>query len=121
MPYDTGARVKLTRDVPVTAVGAVTTGGFPGALYLAEGLAGVVTGVTKGGGGTAEDMLASFDQQIRDSHLPGFSAALVDDLRQQFIQRGAFATGIGTPTRYKVRFENGFVLDGLEENWLAAA
>ncbi|GAA1388279.1 hypothetical protein GCM10009639_14570 [Kitasatospora putterlickiae] len=117
MAYDTGARVRLTREVQVTAHGTAAGGGFPGALFLAEGLAGIVTGVEQGSGGVAQDRLASFDEQVR--HLPGLTAGLFEDLRQQAIRAGVFGSGAGTRTSYKVQFANGFVLDGLEEDWLA--
>ncbi|MFF2350626.1 hypothetical protein ACFVVL_12660 [Kitasatospora sp. NPDC058115] len=118
MPYDTGARVKLTREVQLTAHGTATAGGFPGALFLAEGLTGVVIEVGKGVGGVAQDHLAAFDHQVRGSHLSGFAAGLVDDLRQQVIRMSAHGPGAGARSTYKVRFDNGFVLDGLDEDRL---
>ncbi|MEU6237532.1 hypothetical protein, partial [Kitasatospora sp. NPDC047058] len=47
MPYETGAKVKLTRDAQVTGVDTVARMGFPGPLFLAEGLTGTVTGVRR--------------------------------------------------------------------------
>lgn len=44
MPYETGAKVKLTRDVQLTANDTAARIGFPGPLCLAEGLQGIVTG-----------------------------------------------------------------------------
>ncbi|MEU9048251.1 MULTISPECIES: hypothetical protein [unclassified Kitasatospora] len=121
MPYETGAKVKLTRDTQVTSGDPAARTGVPGPLFLAEGLGGVVTGVTKEAGGVAQDHLASFDQQIRGTRLDGFAAHLVEDLRQQVIRHGAFDGAVGARIRYRVRFENGFVLDGLEEDWLTKA
>ncbi len=116
MPYDTGARVRLTRDVQVTAAG----GAFPGPLFLGGGLAGVVTGVAQDNGG-GRNYLAEFDEQVRGAHLSGFATGLLDDLRQQVARAGGAGTGGAARTRYKVRFENGFVLDGLEEEALTVA
>ncbi|MGW0885191.1 hypothetical protein [Streptomyces sp. NPDC002671] len=123
MPYEIGAKVKLTRDVQVTADGTAARIGFPGPLFLAGGLAGIVTdtGLAKEAGGASQDMLANFDQQIRDVRLEGFAAGLVEDLRQRVIGPGAFDAGVGAQIRYRVRFENGFVLGGLEEGWLTGA
>ncbi|MFF8770641.1 hypothetical protein [Kitasatospora sp. NPDC015120] len=120
MPYDTGSRVRLTREVQVTAHGTAAGGGFSGALFLAEGLAGIVTGVTQGSAGAAQDHLAAFDQQLRGGQLPSFAAGLVDDLRQQVVRMSLHGTAAGARTTYKVQFANGFVLDGLEEDWLAS-
>ncbi|MFF4380997.1 hypothetical protein [Kitasatospora sp. NPDC001547] len=122
MPYETGATVRLTRDVQVTAQAA----GLPGPLFLAEGLLGIVTGSAQqeaGGGGAAQAALASFDQQMRGARFDGFTSHVMNDIRQKFIQAGATDTGSGpgARTRYRVRFENGFVLDGLEEGSLARA
>ncbi|MFF7454450.1 hypothetical protein [Kitasatospora sp. NPDC008115] len=113
--------MRLTREVQVTAHGAAAGGGFPGALFLAEGLTGIVTAVSQGSAGAYQDHLAAFEQQVRGSHLSGFAAGMVDDLRQQVIRMSLQGTGAGARTTYKVRFDNGFVLDALEEDWLAAA
>ncbi|MEV7021790.1 hypothetical protein [Kitasatospora sp. NPDC093558] len=116
MAYETGARVRLTRDFQVTAAGSV-----PGPLCLAEGLAGIVVGSTKEAGGVDQDRLASFDQQMRGYRFDGFAASLVEDLRQKVTRLGAFDAGAGGRTTYRVRFDNGFVLGGLEEDWLTGA
>ncbi|MFI8460227.1 hypothetical protein [Kitasatospora sp. NPDC085464] len=121
MPYETGAKVKLTRDVQVTADGGAARGGSPGPLFLAEGLQGIVTGSAKEAGGGAQGHLASFDQQIRGQQFDPFAASLIDNLRQRVIQHSAYDGGAGARIRYRVRFENGFVLDGLEEEWLTGA
>ncbi|MFJ9445924.1 hypothetical protein ACIRRH_29315 [Kitasatospora sp. NPDC101235] len=121
MPYETGAKVRLTRDVQVTADGTAARTGFPGPLFLAEGLQGIVTGSAKEAGGVAQDHLASFDQQIRGRQFDPFAAGLIENLRQQVIQHSGYDGGAGARIRYKVRFENGFVLDGLEEDWLTGA
>ncbi|MEU1287647.1 hypothetical protein [Kitasatospora sp. NPDC005856] len=122
MPYEIGAKVKLTRDVQVTAGGTGAGTGFPGSLSLAGGLAGIVTGSTPEAGGVSSDMLASFDRQTRGVRLDAFAAGLLDDARQRLIGQGAFGAGAGGGgTRYRVRFENGFVLDGLEEGVLTEA
>ncbi|MFB7471654.1 hypothetical protein [Kitasatospora sp. NPDC056184] len=120
MPYSAGANVRLTREVQVTAGGAAAGAGSPGALFLAEGLVGIVTGVANEARGAAQAALAEFDQQVRGSHFSGFTAHVVDGLRQQIIQQGAFDTGAGARAQYRVRFENGFVLDGLDEDCLTA-
>ncbi|MCG6495510.1 hypothetical protein [Kitasatospora sp. A2-31] len=121
MPYEPGAKVKLTRDTQVTGDGTAGRAGLPGPLFLAQGLEGVVTGVAAGAGGAAEAALAAFDQQIGGARFDGFTTHLLDNLRQQVIGNGASAAGAGSRTRYRVRFVNGFVLDGLEEDWLAGA
>lgn len=122
MSYETGAKVKLTRDVQVTGDGAAARTGFPGPLFLAGGLEGVVTVVTReGAGGGLQDELAAFEKRIRDGQFQGFAAHLVEDLRQQLIRHGAFDTVAGTRIRYGVRFENGFVLHGLEADVLTEA
>jgi hypothetical protein len=121
MPYETGAKVKLTRDAQVTADGASSGTGFPGPLFLAEGLKGIVTDVTREAGGVAQDNLALFEQQVRGAQLDGFAAGLVEGLRQRVVQAGGVDTGIGARITYKVRFENGFVLNGLAEDWLTEA
>ncbi|MFE6848950.1 hypothetical protein [Streptomyces sp. NPDC057686] len=121
MPYETGARVKLTKDVQVTANETAARIGFPGPLCLAEGLEGIVTGSAKEAGGVAQDGLAEFERQIRGVQFDGFTADLIDNLRQQIIQHGGFGAGVGAQIRYRVRFENGFVLGGLEEDWLTRA
>ncbi|MBO1416454.1 hypothetical protein [Streptomyces sp. FH025] len=72
-------------------------------------------------GGPVQDHLASFDQQLRNARLDGFAASLVGDLRQQLVQAGGAGTGAGARTTYRVRFENGFVLGGLEEARLTSA
>ncbi|TYC66585.1 hypothetical protein EH183_42105 [Streptomyces sp. CB01881] len=122
MPYETGAKVKLTRDVQVTADDTAARIGLPGPLSLTEGLEGIVTGSAKEArGGMAQDALAAFDQQVRPGQFDAFTAGLLDNLRQQIIRHGAFDAGAGARVRYTVRFENGFVLDGLEEDWLTRA
>ncbi|MEU3772822.1 hypothetical protein AB0F11_06355 [Streptomyces sp. NPDC032472] len=121
MPYETGAKVKLTRDVQLTSDDAAARIGFPGPLFLAEGLEGIVTGAAKGAGGFAQEQAAIFEQQVREAALTGLAAGLADQLRQQVIGHGAYAAGVGGRIRYRVRFENGFVLDGLEEDWLTAS
>lgn len=122
MPYETGAKVKLARDVQVSAHDGVGRSGFPGPLFLAEGLAGIVAGsATQAGGVGGQDALASFDQQVRGIRTDPFTAGLLDDLRQRVVQHSAFDGGGGSRIRYRVRFENGFVLDGLEEDWLTRA
>ncbi|MGW0771706.1 hypothetical protein [Streptomyces sp. NPDC002676] len=121
MPYEAGTRVMLTRDVQVTADDTATRGGVPGPLFLAEGLAGTVMGSTTEAGRAGQDYLASFDQQIRGHRFDAFAASLIDDLRQNVARVGAVNAGAGARTTYRVRFDNGFVLDGLEEGWLARA
>ncbi|MFF8837619.1 hypothetical protein [Streptomyces sp. NPDC015130] len=122
MPYETGAKVKLTRDVQVTANDTAGRIGFPGPLCLAEGLVGVVTGsANEAGGGLAQDGLAEFERQVRGAQFDAFTAGVIDNLRQQIIQRGGIDAGVGTQIRYRVRFDNGFVLGGLDEGWLTAA
>ncbi|MFD8752864.1 hypothetical protein ACFV0O_18065 [Kitasatospora sp. NPDC059577] len=121
MPYEIGAKVRLTGDVQVTADGTAAGAGFPGPLFLAGGLAGIVTGSTKEAGRVSQDMLASFDRQVRDSRLQGFAADLVEGLRQRVVVPGAFDAGAGAQIRYTVRFENGFVLGGIEEGRLTGA
>ncbi|MGW4892900.1 hypothetical protein ACWEQL_11675 [Kitasatospora sp. NPDC004240] len=120
MPYEIGAKVRLTRDVQVTADGTAARLDVPGPLFLAQGLTGVVTGSAKEAGGASQDMLASFEQQIRGARFDSFTAGLMDDIRQRIIAAGASAPGAGARIGYRVRFENGFVLDGLEEGWLTA-
>ncbi|MER6400752.1 hypothetical protein ACFWA9_35700 [Kitasatospora sp. NPDC059973] len=121
MPYEIGAKVRLTRDVQVSADGMTAGTGLPGPLFLAGGLTGIVSGSAVQAGGASPDMLASFDQQVRGSRFDSFTAGLIDDLRQRVIGMGAVGAGAGARTRYTVRFENGFVLGGLEEDWLAGA
>ncbi|GAA2810120.1 hypothetical protein RMN57_07305 [Kitasatospora sp. CM 4170] len=123
MPYQPGAKVKLTRDTQVTGDGPAGRPGLPGPLFLAQGLEGIVTGVAEGPGGVAEAALASFDQQIGGARFDAFTTHMLENLRQQVIGNGAFAAGAGSGarTRYRVQFVNGFVLDGLEEDWLAGA
>ncbi|MFE1547746.1 hypothetical protein [Streptomyces sp. NPDC058718] len=121
MPYETGAKVRLTRDVQVTADGTAARNGFPGPLYLAEGLGGVVTGLTNEAGGGAQDHLADFDQRFRDSRFDDHAARFIGEIRQQLVRQGGFDSGVGARIRYKVRFENGFVLSGVEEDWLTGA
>ncbi|WP_328953449.1 hypothetical protein [Kitasatospora purpeofusca] len=121
MPYAIGARVKLTRDVPVTADGRTAGTGSPGPLSLATGLTGTVTGAAQDSGGTADALRASFDEQLRGARLDSFAAGLVDDLRQRVIAATAPGTGTGTGTSYRVRFDNGFILDGLDESSLTPA
>ncbi|MFD7977348.1 hypothetical protein [Streptomyces sp. NPDC059071] len=121
MPYETGAKVRLTRDVQVTGNDAAAGAGGPGPLFLAEGLQGVVTGSARAAGGMAQDALASFDQQVGGQRFDGFTTALIGDLRQRLIQQGAFDAVVGDRIGYRVRFENGFVLDGLQEDCLTRA
>ncbi|CAN3984671.1 hypothetical protein [Kitasatospora purpeofusca] len=135
MSYAIGARVKLTRDVPVTADGRASGLGATGPLSLAGGLAGTVTGAgqasagTAGTTGTADALRASFEEQVRGARLDSFATALVDDLRQRVIAATGPGTGFGvgagtapgTGTGYRVRFDNGFILDGLDESALAPA
>ncbi|OAR25245.1 hypothetical protein A8W25_06240 [Streptomyces sp. ERV7] len=121
MPYETGATVKLARDVQVSANDTAVRVGFPGPLFLAEGLEGIVTGATKEATGFAQQQAALLDQQIRAALLAGFAADLVDQLRRQIIGHGAYDAGVGAQITYKVRFANGFVLDGLGEDWLTEA
>ncbi|MFF3621024.1 hypothetical protein [Streptomyces sp. NPDC002467] len=121
MPYETGAKVKLTRDVQVTANDTPGRVGFAGPLWLAEGLQGVVTGSATEAGSMTQQALAEFEQQVRGVRFDGFTAGVIDNLRQQIIQHGGLGAGVGAQIRYKVRFENGFVLGGLEEGWLTQA
>ncbi|MFJ7068146.1 hypothetical protein [Streptomyces sp. NPDC101115] len=121
MPYETGAKVRLTRDVQVTGNTAAAGTSGPGPLYLAEGLQGVVTGSARGAGGPAQEALASFDQQLGANRFDSFTTAMLDDLRQRLIRQGAFDSVVGDRVGYRVRFENGFVLDGLQEDWLTRA
>ncbi|MFB8238719.1 hypothetical protein ACFC58_19410 [Kitasatospora purpeofusca] len=123
MPYPIGAKVKLTRDVPVTADGRAAGIGFPGPLSLATGLTGTVTGAGQASTGTADALRASFEEQLRGARLDSFATALVDDLRQRVIAATApgAGPGAGTGTSYRVRFDNGFVLDGLDESALTPA
>ncbi|MFJ2864025.1 hypothetical protein [Kitasatospora sp. NPDC087314] len=121
MPYEAGTRVRLTRDAQVTTGDTVTRGGVPGPLFLAEGLAGTVMGSTTEVGRAGQDHLASFDQQVRGHRFDAFAASLIDDLRQNVARLGAFDAGASARTTYRVRFDNGFVLDGLEEGWLTQA
>ncbi|MEW2416388.1 hypothetical protein AB0953_22055 [Streptomyces sp. NPDC046866] len=122
MPYETGAKVKLTREVQVTSDGTAAGAGFAGPLFLAEGLEGIVTGSAGEAGGFAREHEV-LDQQIREGRLKGFTADLVEQLRQQVVGQALYGTGagVGTGIRYRVRFENGFVLDGLGEDCLTAA
>ncbi|MEU7074012.1 hypothetical protein AB0B30_32125 [Streptomyces narbonensis] len=121
MPYEIGAKVKLTRDVQVTAIDTAGGIGFPGPLCLAEGLQGVVTGSADEAGGVVRDGLAEFERQVRGVQFDRFTAGVIDNLRQQIIRQGGIDAGVGTQIRYRVRFENGFVLGGLEEGWLTGA
>ncbi|MEU8925044.1 hypothetical protein AB0D10_29595 [Kitasatospora sp. NPDC048545] len=121
MPYEIGARVRLARDVQVTADGTAARGGLPGPLFLAEGLQGIVMGSATEAGGVAQDHLASFDRQVRGRQFDPFAAGLIENLRQQVVQHSAYGGGAGARTTYRVRFENGFVLDGLDEDRLAGA
>ncbi|MFD9410127.1 hypothetical protein ACFWBN_24375 [Streptomyces sp. NPDC059989] len=122
MPYETGAKVKLTRDVQLTANDTAARIGFPGPLCLAEGLEGIVTGSAKeAGGGMAQDGLAEFERRVRGVQFDGHTAGIIDNLRQQIIRHGGLDAGVGAQIRYRVRFENGFVLGGLEEGWLTEA
>ncbi|WP_327732975.1 hypothetical protein OG749_02985 [Streptomyces nojiriensis] len=121
MPYETGAKVKLTRDVQLTANDTAARIGFPGPLCLAEGLEGIVTGSAKEAGGVAQDGLAEFERRVRGVQFDGHTAGIIDNLRQQIIRHGGLDAGVGAQIRYRVRFENGFVLGGLEEGWLTEA
>lgn len=120
MPYETGAKVKLTRDVQVAANDAGARGGYP-ALFPAEGLVGIITGAAKETGGFAQEQAALLEQQIRTGQFSGY--AVLEQLRQQIIGPAAYGAGVGvgSQVRYRVRFENGFVLDGLGEDWLTQA
>ncbi|MFJ8132294.1 hypothetical protein [Streptomyces hydrogenans] len=119
MPYETGAKVRLTRDVRVAG------GGSPGALSLAEGLEGFVEGFTEGApsGGIAQSALDEVERITRASRSTGFSAAMMDQVREQVTRHAAAYTppGAGDRTGYRVRFVNGFVLDGVDEDALARA
>ncbi|MER5350214.1 hypothetical protein ABT093_07770 [Kitasatospora sp. NPDC002551] len=122
MPYEIGAKVKLTRDVQITPGGTTAGTGLPGPLSLAAGLTGTVTASAREAGGASQDYLASFDQQLRGSRLDPFTAGLVADLRQRVIDATTSAPGAGTgQIRYTVRFDNGFALGGLDEAWLTPA
>ncbi|MFD8416159.1 hypothetical protein ACFV2Q_31175 [Streptomyces sp. NPDC059650] len=121
MPYEIGAKVRLTRDVQITANDAPVRIGFPGPLFLGEGLEGIVTGAGQAASSFAQEQVAMFDQQIRQVQLTGFAASLVEQFRQQVVGHGSYDAGVGSQTRYKVRFENGFVLDGLGEDGLTRA
>ncbi|RKT09756.1 hypothetical protein BX285_6860 [Streptomyces sp. 1114.5] len=121
MPYEIGAKVKLTRDVQVTADDTAARSGLPGPLSLAAGLAGIVSGSAQEAGGAATNWVAAFDREVRPGQLQGFAAGLVQNLRQQVVAQGGHDGGVGARIRYRVRFENGFVLDGIEEDWLAGA
>ncbi|BFV60439.1 hypothetical protein KCMC57_up55430 [Kitasatospora sp. CMC57] len=88
MAYASGARVRLTRDVQVTGDDTAARTGRPGPLFLAEGLAGVVTGSTKEAGGVPQDNLASFEQAARGGQFDSFTAGLIDDLHQRVIRMG---------------------------------
>ncbi|WP_030396187.1 hypothetical protein [Kitasatospora purpeofusca] len=124
MSYAIGARVKLTRDVPVTADGRAAGLGAPGPLSLAGGLVGTVTGAgpaSAGTTGTADALRASFEEQVRGARLDSFATALVDDLRQRVIAATGPGAGFAPGTGYRVRFDNGFILDGLDESALTPA
>ncbi|MGW6705075.1 hypothetical protein ACWGDE_09300 [Streptomyces sp. NPDC054956] len=121
MPYETGAKVKLARDVQLTANDTAARIGFPGPLCLAEGLEGIVTGSAEEAGGMAQDGLAEFERRVRGVQFDGHTAGIIDNLRQQIIRHGGLDAGVGDRIRYRVRFENGFVLGGLEEGWLTEA
>ncbi|MEV6201799.1 hypothetical protein AB0M64_17745 [Streptomyces sp. NPDC051771] len=130
MTYETGAMVRLTRDVQVTGDGSAGRGGLPGPLFLAEGLEGLVTHVAKesGGGASAavQAALAEFDRTVRGSQFTGFTGHLVDDLRERIVRQGGSGgagagAGAGARVTYRVRFVNGFVLDGLDEDCLTRA
>ncbi|MER5740720.1 hypothetical protein ABT117_34345 [Streptomyces sp. NPDC002262] len=118
MPYETGAKVRLTRDVRVTGEGS------PGPLSLAEGLEGFVEGFTEGtsSGGVAQSALDEVERISRAAQLTGFSAAMMDQVRQQVTRHAAaYAPGAGGRAGYRVRFVNGFVLDGVDEDALTRA
>ncbi|MFI1106304.1 hypothetical protein [Streptomyces melanogenes] len=121
MPYETGARVKLAKDVQVTTTDTAFRIGFPGPLFLAEGLGGIVTGSAKEAGGFAQEQAALLDEQIRIARLTSNAASLIEQIRQQVFGPGAYDAGAGARIRYRVRFENGFVLDGLDEDSLTKA
>ncbi|MFJ6385129.1 hypothetical protein ACIQI7_34635 [Kitasatospora sp. NPDC092039] len=116
MPYETGATVRLTREVQVTEKG---TAGLPGPLFLGEGLMGIVTGSAQEASTAASEHVALFDEQVRGFQFDASASYLINDLRQKVIRASGGGAGSGTQTLYRVRFENGFVLDGLEEGWLA--
>ncbi|XIE77171.1 hypothetical protein AB6O49_00315 [Streptomyces sp. SBR177] len=119
MSYEIGARVRLVKDVQVTDGDPAAGTGLPGPLFLAEGLQGVVTAAVREAGGSGPDHLAMFEEQIRGVRLDGHASALIDGLRQQIVQSGRSGAGGGVRFRYGVRFENGFVLHGVEEDWLS--
>ncbi|KRA80243.1 hypothetical protein ASE09_19290 [Streptomyces sp. Root66D1] len=121
MPYETGAKVKLTRDVQITASGMAAGAGAPGPLFLAEGLDGVVAGSAKARGGMFQDDIAAFEKQVRDGRFHGYGTGLVEQIREQLARHGAYDAGAGTGIAYRVRFANGFVLDGLDEDALTRA
>ncbi|MFF2774171.1 hypothetical protein ACFVU3_04610 [Streptomyces sp. NPDC058052] len=121
MLYGTGARVRLTRDVQVTGDDMAARPGVAGPLFLVEGLTGVVMKAAEGLGGALGAGLAEFEQRIRDGQFQGPAADMVEGLREQLVRQGAYGAAMGTRVRYKVRFDNGFVLDGIEEGWLTEA
>ncbi|MFF9339926.1 hypothetical protein ACF1CG_09230 [Streptomyces sp. NPDC014773] len=100
MPYETGAKVRLTRDVRVTGEGS------PGPLSPAEGLEGFIEGSAKGApaGGFGQSSIAEAERLARGSQLTGFSAALMDQVRQQVTRHAAAydagaGAGAGSGTR----------------------
>ncbi|MDX2297395.1 MULTISPECIES: hypothetical protein [Streptomyces] len=123
MPYEVGAQVRLVRDVQVGGSGTAGRTGSPGPLFLAEGLRGVVTGsAPREAGGRAQDALAEFDRRVGGQRFDAHAAGLLGNLRDQILRQGAVDSGgAGAGTGYQVRFENGFVLHGLAEDFLARA
>lgn len=123
MPYEVGAQVRLVKDVQVGGNDTAGRIGFPGPLFLAEGLRGVVTGSAQvEPRGMAQDALAEFDRRVGGRQYDVHAAGLLGHVREQIIRHGAVDSGgAGARIGYQVRFENGFVLHGLEEDWLTRA
>ncbi|GGY57665.1 hypothetical protein [Streptomyces omiyaensis] len=121
MPYETGARVKLIRDVQITGGVPATGGGSAGPLFLGAGATGVVAGAAEAAGGAVEGALADFDRRFAAGRFDGHTTGLMEGIRRQIVSLGATVPGAGGGIRYRVRFENGFVLDGIEEDALAPA
>ncbi|WP_031002198.1 hypothetical protein [Streptomyces sp. NRRL F-5727] len=121
MPYEVGAQVRLVRDVQVGGNDTAGRVGSPGPLFLAEGLRGVVTGSARvEPRGMAQDALAEFDRRVGGQRFDGHAAGLLGNLRDQIIRQGAVDSGgAGARIGYQVRFDNGFVLHGLDEDALA--
>ncbi|MFE0337903.1 hypothetical protein [Streptomyces sp. NPDC058955] len=123
MPYEVGAQVRLVRDVQVGGTDTAGRIGLPGPLFLAEGLRGVVTGRAQvEARGMAQDALAEFDRQVGGQRYDAHTTGLLGHVREQIIRHGAVGSGgAGARVGYQVRFENGFVLHGLEEDSLSRA